>query len=231
MRTCAPTWRCCRSRCGLCGRLPQRDVVDCAQGAFHDYWFAESRLDGIQAAGAPKTPRQLCGAQAPRFVRACWYRAFLESPPDRPLDNASQLRSVCGGLAGLQLEGCFTGAAAVVASTDPARQLDGCATLAGALAIACARGTAVHDLLGARLAAKVRLVGALRPVRRRANGVRGVDREVAQRGHERGLPRARLPAGRAGRPRRLPPRRGVVPRSARDLQLSRARLAVRRCAA
>jgi hypothetical protein len=143
---------------GLCRRLPQRDVVDCAQGAFHDYWFAESSLDGIQAAGAPKTPRQLCGAQAPRFVRACWYRAFLESPPERPLDSVSQLRSECGGLAGLQLEGCFTGAAAVVASTDPARQLDGCATLAGALALACARGTAVHDLLGARLAAKVRLI-------------------------------------------------------------------------
>ena len=141
----------------LCSQLPERDVVDCSQGAFHDYWFAEGRVDGIHPAGAAKTPRQLCGAQAARFVRACWYRAFLESPPDRPLDNASQLRSVCSGLAGLQLEGCITGAATVVASTDPARQLDGCARL-GALALACARGTAVHDLLGAPLPAKVALV-------------------------------------------------------------------------
>ena len=85
----------------MCGRLPQRDVVDCAQGAFHDYWFAEGRVDGIHSAGAsPQTPRELCGAQAARFVRACWYRAFLESPPNRPLDNATQLRSVCPGLAG-----------------------------------------------------------------------------------------------------------------------------------
>jgi len=141
----------------LCNRLPKRDVADCAQGAFHDYWFAEEQVDGIHAAGTPESPRQLCAAQPRVFVRACWYRAFLESPPSPPLDSASQLRSACHGLAGLQLEGCITGASTIVASTDPGRQLDGRATL-GTLALACARGTAVHDLLGAPRRTQVRLV-------------------------------------------------------------------------
>ena len=206
----------------LCGRLPQRDVVDCAQGAFHDYWFAEGRLDGIQAAGAPKTPRQLCGAQPARFVRACWYRAFLESPPDRPLDSASQLRSVCRGLTGLQLEGCLTGAAAIVASTDPARQLDGCATLDGGSRSRAPAAPPCTTCSARRSRRRWGSSGTAR-LRRRARGVRRMDREVAQRGHGRHVPRARVPAGGRGRPAGLPARRGVVPRRARDVQLSAAR--------
>lgn len=54
------------------------DAPDCAQGVYHDYWFA---INGIDATSKPKDvvtePRELCGAQPAQFVRPCWYRAFV----------------------------------------------------------------------------------------------------------------------------------------------------------
>jgi len=142
----------------MCGRLPQRDVVDCAQGAFHDYWFAGSGADNLfpRATAAPRT---LCGRQPARFVRACWYRAFMESPPDRALNTSADLSAVCARLSSLQREGCITGASAVFHSGRPDRQLRGCATLAAADRIPCARGVATQDLMTKPLAAQVHLVG------------------------------------------------------------------------
>jgi hypothetical protein len=142
----------------MCGRLPHRDVVDCAQGAFHDYWFAASGADSLfPRATAP--PRTLCGRQPARFVRACWYRAFMESPPDRALNTAADLAAACTGLAALQRAGCITGASAVFHSGRPDRQVRGCATLAPADRIPCARGVATQDLMRKPVAAQVRLVG------------------------------------------------------------------------
>jgi len=141
----------------MCGRLPQRDVVDCAQGAFHDYWFAGSGADGL----FPRTtarPRRLCGRQPVRFVRACWYRAFMESPPDRALNTATDVAAVCAGLSSLQRQGCITGASAILHSGKPGRQIRGCATLAPADRISCARGVATQDLMTKPLGAQVHLV-------------------------------------------------------------------------
>ncbi len=142
----------------MCSRLPHVDVVDCAQGAFHDYWFSLSGVDGTVQLGASLTPRALCGRQARMFVRACWYRAFMESPPNRALNTPRDLVAVCAGLHALQHEGCITGASVTFNTAHPDRQLDGCAQLAPADRVACARGVATQDLVGSPLGAKVRLV-------------------------------------------------------------------------
>ena len=109
----------------MCGRLPHDDVVDCAQGAFHDYWFSLSGVDGTVQLGASLQPRALCGRQAAEFVRACWYRAFMEFPPRRALYDAGDIVAACAGLTTLQRAGCITGASATF--RVPYRQLDACA--------------------------------------------------------------------------------------------------------
>jgi len=140
-----------------CGRLPHRDVVDCAQGAFHDYWFAATGTDGLFP-HLVATPRRLCGRQPARFVRACWYRAFMEAPPGRALNVPADLAALCAGLRLLQREGCITGASAVFDSGRPDVQVEGCSTLAAADRVPCARGVATQGLTQKPLAAKVGLV-------------------------------------------------------------------------
>jgi len=142
----------------MCGRLPRADVVDCAQGAFHDYWFAATGADGLFPQGRPASARALCGRQPARFVRACWYRAFMESPPSRPLNTSADLAAICAGLRTLQRQGCITGASAIFYSGRPDRQAAGCALLAPPDRIPCARGVATQDLTAKPLAAKVQLV-------------------------------------------------------------------------
>jgi hypothetical protein len=142
----------------MCGRLPHVDVVDCAQGAYHDYWFSLSGVDGTVQLGPSLRPRALCGRQPQIFVRACWYRAFIESPPNRALNTPSDLTAVCAGLHGLQRQGCITGAAVTFNTAFPIRQLRGCTELAADIRVACARGTATQDLVGSPLSAQVRLV-------------------------------------------------------------------------
>jgi len=153
----------------MCGRLPHRDVVDCAQGAYHDYWFAASGADGLFPRAAA-TPRVLCGRQPARFVRACWYRAFMESPPNRALNTSADLSALCAGLTSLQREGCITGASAIFHSGRPDRQVQGCATLAPADRIPCTRGVATQDLMTKPLAAQVHLVSLCDRFGRERNG-------------------------------------------------------------
>jgi len=142
----------------MCSRLPRADVTDCAQGAFHDYWFAIGGVDGLMHQGPAPTPRELCGRQPARFVRACWYRAFLERPPATQLTTVRDVLAVCRDLSGLQRAGCITGASAVVSATNPPRQVTGCSRLAGGDAVACVHGVATQGLLDASLFEKVRLV-------------------------------------------------------------------------
>ncbi len=56
---------------------------DCAQGAYHDYWFAAKGLHDAPSQPAV-SPRELCAAQPREFVRPYWYRAFIESPTKVP---------------------------------------------------------------------------------------------------------------------------------------------------
>ena len=133
---------------------------DCAQGAYHDYWFAVAGADEAQLPpGAVTNARDLCGTQPAAFVRPCWFRAFVDDRPESiVVDSAVHLDVLCDGLEGLQREACITGAA-VIGPADPARQLKLCAEFeAERDAIACIRGTKAQNLLGASTGAYVRLV-------------------------------------------------------------------------
>jgi hypothetical protein len=146
---------------GLCRALGPRAAPDCAQGAYHDYWFAALGADGTSLPEAAETdPRRLCAAQPEEFVRPCWYRAFVENRPEGlVVDSPEHLDILCEGLIGLQREACITGAA-VIGPADPAVQLRLCAAFTvAAEATSCIRGTKVQNLLGASTASFVRLLG------------------------------------------------------------------------
>jgi len=145
----------------LCRALGPRTAPDCAQGAYHDYWFAVAGADqAALPAGAATDPRTLCRAQPAVFVRPCWYRAFVDDRPEGiVVDSAVHLDVLCRDLAGLQREACITGAA-VIGPADPEEQLELCADLDDERdAIACIRGTKAQNLLGASTASYVRLLG------------------------------------------------------------------------
>ena len=126
-----------------CRSLGARDAADCAQGVFHDYWIAVDGLDGARSHGdMTASPRALCGSYRGDFARACWYRAFLERPPARPVDSARRILAVCSGLAGLQGKACITGAS-LIRSADPFQQMVSCTHLPAAVEVACARGVRV----------------------------------------------------------------------------------------
>ena len=144
---------------GLCRALGEA-APDCAQGAYHDYWFAIAGADDASLPGAAVTdPRELCGSQAAEFVRPCWYRAFVDNrPAGIEVDSPEHLEVLCDGLRGLQRRGCIT-AAVVIGPADPAVQLEICAALEDpADADSCIRGTKAQNLLGASTAAYLRLI-------------------------------------------------------------------------
>jgi hypothetical protein len=138
-----------RPALGLCRALGDRSAPDCAQGAYHDYWFAVVGADDARLPdGAVTDPRRLCGAQPREFVRPCWYRAFVDNRPDGvTIESPDDITGLCDGLRGLQRSACVT-AAAVIGPPDPARQLLICAGLPSPPdASACVRGTKVQNLL------------------------------------------------------------------------------------
>jgi hypothetical protein len=122
----------------LCRALGPRAAADCAQGAYHDYWFAVVGADDAALSEEPvRDPRELCGAAPADFVRPCWYRAWIED-----------LDGLCAELRGVQREACIT-AASVIGPSDPAAQIALCADLASASdAASCVRGVKVQNLLG-----------------------------------------------------------------------------------
>jgi hypothetical protein len=148
-----------RPALGLCRALGPGAAADCAQGAYHDYWFAVAGADGAPKPDRVVTdPRRLCGAQPEPFVRPCWYRAFVDNRPDIPVESPDDLDALCDGLAGLQREACMT-AASVIGPPDPAEQLLICAGLAEPSdAAACVRGVKVQNLLGYPMSAHVDLI-------------------------------------------------------------------------
>lgn len=137
-----------------CKKLGANDAVDCAQGVFHDYWISVAGLDGTRKpAGSSTTPRKLCAAQPPRFVRGCWYRALLERPPAGGVHSPEQLLATCRGLTGLQHGGCLTGAS-LISSDDPQEQLRTCRRLPAD----CLRGLRVQAYALAPPATRMALI-------------------------------------------------------------------------
>lgn len=144
----------------FCRSLGPRAAPDCAQGAYHDYWFAAVGADDATLPeGAVTDPYRLCGAQPQAFVRPCWYRAFLDSRPEGfQIETSEDFDGLCAGLRGVQRGGCIT-AASVIGPPDPAAQLELCAGLRDeADAANCVRGTKVQNLLGASTADYVALI-------------------------------------------------------------------------
>jgi len=135
---------------------------DCAQGAFHDYWFSVTRADGTAPFDArPELdPRVLCAAQRRDFVRPCWYRAFVDTRP-RGFETRSpgDVESLCGGLEALQRDACVT-AASVIGPPDPVEQLALCRELRRADAVSCVHGTKVQNLLGSPMRVFVGVIRA-----------------------------------------------------------------------
>jgi hypothetical protein len=144
----------------LCTALGPDTAPDCAQGAYHDYWFAAVGADDARLArGGEKDPWRLCASQPEEYVRPCWYRALLENRTEGfTVETAADLEGLCDGLEGLQREGCIT-AASVIGPPDPAEQLQLCATLADPVDAAnCVRGTKAQNMLDAPAAEHVRLI-------------------------------------------------------------------------
>jgi hypothetical protein len=145
----------------LCTALGKRSAADCAQGAYHDYWFAVVGADDARLSGEPVTdPYRLCADQPEEYVRPCWYRAFLENrPAGFRVETRADIEDLCDGLAALQRSGCVT-AASLIGPADPAEQLQICARLrAPSDAASCVRGTKVANLQDAPAETYVRLIG------------------------------------------------------------------------
>jgi hypothetical protein len=156
----------------LCRLLGPRAAADCAQGAYHDYWFAVVGADDATLSEqAVKDPRELCGAAPREFVRPCWYRAWLENrPADFELSTAADLDGLCAELRDLQREACIT-AASVIGPPDPVAQIELCAEFAAASdAASCIRGVKVQNLLGRPTREFVRLVDRCAMLRGSAQG-------------------------------------------------------------
>jgi hypothetical protein len=144
----------------LCTALGEA-APDCAQGAYHDYWFAVVGADDASLSGDAVTdPYQLCATQPKPYVRPCWYRAFLENrPAGFRVETPADITDLCEGLGALQRAGCVT-AASVIGPPDPAEQLRICSRLRDATDAAdCVRGTKVQNLQDAPMDAYVRLTG------------------------------------------------------------------------
>jgi hypothetical protein len=154
----------------LCRALGPRAAPDCAQGAYHDYWFAVAGADDATLSEEPvRDPRELCGAAPEDFVRPCWYRAWIENRPAAfDITTADDLDGLCSGLHGVQREACIT-AASVIGPSDPAEQIDMCADLTSASdAASCVRGVKVQNLLGRPTREYVELVDRCSVLRARA---------------------------------------------------------------
>jgi hypothetical protein len=141
-----------------CKALGPDDAADCAQGAYMDYWMSLAGLDNARRpANATASRRAVCG-QAPKgFVRACWYRAYSDHPPAKPIDTASKVLAACRGLVALQRSSCLAGAGLVI-SNDPLRQIEVCAALPGSDASACVRGIRVPNVARGPAGERLRLI-------------------------------------------------------------------------
>lgn len=117
--------------------------VDCAQGAFHDYWISLRGADGTTLRPNGLSPRFLCNGHL-WYVRGCWYRYFVEQADAPIIDSPGSIRAACAGLVKLQRYACVSGAALSIPQ-GPLEQVKVCERL-GPDGAACLRGVAVQVL-------------------------------------------------------------------------------------
>jgi hypothetical protein len=141
-----------------CEALPPEQAPDCAQGAYHDYWLGIAGRDSAKRGRhAITSPRVLCARAIKTFVRPCWFRYFLELPPQKLPEHAAGVLGLCHGLAGLQREGCV-GAASLITSADPFIQIRVCARMHWRDAASCVYGLNAQDLSNSRGSQRVKLI-------------------------------------------------------------------------
>lgn len=143
----------------LCRALGANSAADCAQGAYHDLWLAIAGADETTPpAEAIGDVRTLCSRQPPAFVRACWYRSFIDTrPAGYETSTAGDLTRICAGTQALQRQGCIT-AASVIGSPNPLRQMRVCSRLPRGDVLACVRGVKVQNLLGTPARNQLRVI-------------------------------------------------------------------------
>lgn len=143
----------------LCRALGAGSAPDCAQGAYHDYWLAIAGLDETRPpAQAISDVRTLCARQPRAFVRACWYRSFIDTrPAGYETSAAGDLTRICAGTTALQRQACIT-AASVIGSPNPLRQMRVCSQLPRSDVLACVRGVKVQNLLGTPARNQLRVI-------------------------------------------------------------------------
>ena len=145
----------------LCRALGSKLAADCAQGAYHDYWFAVVGADDASLPdGAITDPRAVVRRSGDSIGAAVLVPRVRRQPAGGDRGRlAEHLDVLCEGLDGLQREACVTGAA-VIGPADPTAQLELCAGLADSSdAAGCIRGTKAQNLLGAPASDFVRLIG------------------------------------------------------------------------
>ena len=144
-----------------CDSLGARYAPDCGMGVFHDYWLSASGLDETaRPSSVDLSPRSLCGKQPDRFVRVCWYPAYLIRPPSSPLGGPADAAHVCAGLEGIQRFGCITAATVAASAPDPHEQLASCSYFHGSDVAACVRSVGAETFAKKPLRAQVGLVDA-----------------------------------------------------------------------
>jgi hypothetical protein len=130
-------------------------------GVFHDYWLSVSGLDETaRPSTIDLSPRSLCAKQPERFVRVCWYPAFLVRPPATPLGGPADAARACTGLSGIQRFGCITAATVAASAPDAHEQLASCSYFHGSDVAACVRSVGAETLAKKPLRAQVGLVDA-----------------------------------------------------------------------
>ena len=144
----------------LCRALGAAAAADCAQGAYHDYWFAAVGADyaSLPAQAVTKTRAALCGAQPRAFVAACWYRAFVDNRPAGQSDP-STISTRSAKVKGVNVRRANLGLRDR-AAFDQADQLQLCAGLGDTTdAQTCVRGIKVQNLSSRSTATYVQLIG------------------------------------------------------------------------
>jgi hypothetical protein len=131
----------------LCQKLGPTRAPDCAQGAYHDYWFSLVGLDDTRRPdNAEENPRKLCAQQPRTFVIPCWYRAFIDTRPyGYQTKSPRDFARICKGLDGLHRRGCIT-ASSVIGVPDPFQQFKVCARLPESDIAPCLHGVKVQNL-------------------------------------------------------------------------------------
>ena len=151
-RSCGSTTTSSSRRSSSAPRSARGAAPDCAQGAYHDYWFAVVGADDATLRRRSRSPtRAGCAASSRRrsCARAGTARSWRTAPRASRSRRRRTSRTLCDGLDGLQREGCVT-AASVIGPPDPARAARDLRAAAATRrdAANCVRGTKVQNLLG-----------------------------------------------------------------------------------